>query len=213
MIPPDYFHKFNYFGRRIGHSPAVNIAHEFGHIITPDVFLNDGKQIYKKYPLLWPSDTSNFQWGHDEFPKEQYSDILALRYLLDNLGIYDSKKRDNPFSVDHLRKVRDVMKQGKPNTQMRMLDGRYTDDQIIWLMNNIAQANIQNNDDILYANSGKDSGIHIKPSKRGTFTAAAKRRGMTVKQLTSAVLRQPGKYSKAMRKKAQFARNASKWKK
>lgn len=62
-------------------------------------------------------------------------------------------------------------------------------------------------------NSGKDSGIHIKPSKRGTFTAAAKRRGMTVKQLTSAVLRQPGKYSKAMRKKAQFARNASKWKK
>lgn len=61
--------------------------------------------------------------------------------------------------------------------------------------------------------NGKDSGIHIKPSKRGTFTAAAKRRGMTVKQLTSAVLRQPGKYSKAMRKKAQFARNASKWKK
>lgn len=54
--------------------------------------------------------------------------------------------------------------------------------------------------------SGK-SGIHIKPSKRGTFTAAAKRRGMGVQEFARKVLSAPkGKYSSAMRKKANFAR-------
>lgn len=59
---------------------------------------------------------------------------------------------------------------------------------------------------------GKDS-INIKPSKRGTFTAAAKRRGMSVSQLESVVLNNPSNYSEAMRKKAQFSRNARKWRK
>lgn len=60
-------------------------------------------------------------------------------------------------------------------------------------------------------NSGKD--IHIKPSKRGTFTKAAKQRGMSVQGFANRVLRNPSKYSAAMRKKANFARNASKWNK
>ena len=64
--------------------------------------------------------------------------------------------------------------------------------------------------DVLGFKDGKDS-IYIKPSKRGTFTAAAKRRGMSVAQLESAVLNNPSNYSKAMRKKAQFSRNARKW--
>lgn len=60
-------------------------------------------------------------------------------------------------------------------------------------------------------NSGKD--IHIKPSKRGTFTKAAKQRGMSVQGFANRVLRNPSKYSAAMRKKANFAHNASKWNK
>ncbi len=60
-------------------------------------------------------------------------------------------------------------------------------------------------------NSGKD--IHIKPSKRGTFTAAAKKHGMGVQAYARKVLKAPkGKYSSAMRKKANFARNAAKFK-
>lgn len=58
-------------------------------------------------------------------------------------------------------------------------------------------------------NSGKD--IHIKKSKRGTFTKAAKQHGMSVQSFANRVLRNPSKYSAAMRKKANFARNASKW--
>lgn len=58
-------------------------------------------------------------------------------------------------------------------------------------------------------NSGKD--IHIKPSKRGTFTKVAKAHGMSVQGFANRVLRNPSKYSAAIRKKANFARNASKW--
>lgn len=59
-------------------------------------------------------------------------------------------------------------------------------------------------------NSGKD--IHIKKSKRGTFTKAAKQHGMSVQSFSNKVLRNPSKYSVAMRKKANFAHNAASWK-
>lgn len=60
-----------------------------------------------------------------------------------------------------------------------------------------------------FAKGGK---IHIKPSKRGTFTAAAKRHGKSVQSFASQVLANKEDYSPAMVKKANFARNASKWK-
>lgn len=56
------------------------------------------------------------------------------------------------------------------------------------------------------------SDIHIKPSKRGTFTAAAKKRGKSVQGFASQVLAHKENYSPAMIKKANFAKNASKWK-
>ena len=59
----------------------------------------------------------------------------------------------------------------------------------------------------------KAGGIYIKPSKRGTFTAAAKKRGMSVQKFASKVLANKENYSPAMVKKANFARNASRWKK
>lgn len=73
------------------------------------------------------------------------------------------------------------------------------DDKMFWVMDHYDY------------NSGKD--IHIKPSKRGTFTKAAKQHGMSVQGFANRVLRNPSKYSAAMRKKANFARNASKWNK
>lgn len=55
-------------------------------------------------------------------------------------------------------------------------------------------------------------GIYIQPSKRGTFTAAAKKHGKSVQAFASQVLANKDNYSPAMVKKANFARNASKWK-
>ena len=80
------------------------------------------------------------------------------------------------------------------------------------MINNVASTDKKKDGDLFYAANGK-SPIHIKPANRGSFTAAAKRRGMTVSQLESAVLNNPSKYSKAMRKKAQFSRNTRSWKK
>lgn len=57
----------------------------------------------------------------------------------------------------------------------------------------------------------KDGGIHIAPSKRGTLTAAATKHGMSVQGFASKVLANKENYSPAMVKKANFAKNASKW--
>ncbi len=56
-----------------------------------------------------------------------------------------------------------------------------------------------------------ENGIYIKPSKRGTFTAAAKKSGMGVQEFAKHVLANKEDYSSTMVKKANFARNAAKW--
>ena len=66
----------------------------------------------------------------------------------------------------------------------------------------------------VYGENKKASGgsIHIAPSKRGTFTAAASKHGMGVQEFANRVLANKENYSPAMVKKANFARSASKWK-
>lgn len=62
------------------------------------------------------------------------------------------------------------------------------------------------------ADQKKKSKIKIKPSKVGTFTAWCKKQGYN--GVTSACIAQGLKSkSAAIRKKANFARNARKWKK
>lgn len=65
----------------------------------------------------------------------------------------------------------------------------------------------------LYKNGGEvgKSGIYIKPSKRGTFTAAAKKHGKGVQEFAAQVMANKENYSPAMVKKANFARNAASW--
>lgn len=55
--------------------------------------------------------------------------------------------------------------------------------------------------------------IKIKESKKGTFTAAATKHDKGVQEFARQVLSNKENYSPAMVKKANFARNASKWKK
>lgn len=59
-----------------------------------------------------------------------------------------------------------------------------------------------------YKSGGK---IHIDPSKKGTFTAAASKHGKSVQAFASQVLAHKENYSPAMVKKANFAKNAAKW--
>ena len=56
------------------------------------------------------------------------------------------------------------------------------------------------------------SGIHIKPSHEGLFTAKAKRAGMSVQAYAKKVLAKGSTASAATKKQANFARNAKGWK-
>lgn len=71
---------------------------------------------------------------------------------------------------------------------------------------------IAEQNEILGSVFAEGGSISIKPSKRGTFTAAATKHGMGVQEFASEVLSNPEKYSPKMRQKANFARNASGWK-
>ena len=55
------------------------------------------------------------------------------------------------------------------------------------------------------------SGIHIKKSREGLFTAKAKRAGMGVQAFARKVLANKSRYSASTVKQANFARNAKKW--
>jgi len=56
------------------------------------------------------------------------------------------------------------------------------------------------------------SGIKIKPSHEGLFTAKAKKAGMSVQAFAAKVLANKDKYPAATVKQATFAKNAKKWK-
>jgi hypothetical protein len=58
----------------------------------------------------------------------------------------------------------------------------------------------------------KSGGIHINPANKGKFTASAKRAGMGVQEFASHVLANKEDYSSTQVKRANFARNAAKWK-
>lgn len=53
--------------------------------------------------------------------------------------------------------------------------------------------------------------IHIKESRKGTFTAAATKHKMGVQEFASHVLANPEDFSDKMQKKARFAKNAKKF--
>lgn len=57
----------------------------------------------------------------------------------------------------------------------------------------------------------RDGGIHINPANRGKFTASANRVGMGVQEYAHKVVNNPNS-SETLRKRAQFAINASRWK-
>jgi len=59
---------------------------------------------------------------------------------------------------------------------------------------------------------GKGGSIHIKPENKGKFTSWAKSHGMGVQEAASHVMANKDKYSSTVVKRANFAKNASKWK-
>lgn len=61
-----------------------------------------------------------------------------------------------------------------------------------------------------YVQAYKQGGIHLDPSKKGTFKAQATRMGMSVQEAARHILANKEKYTPGMVKKANFARNFAK---
>lgn len=97
-------------------------------------------------------------------------------------------------------------RQIKEQREMAKLVNSLSDEEKATLLQNATQQGIPQEE--MFESGGK---IHIKKSKRGTFTAAAKKHGKSVQAFASQVLAHPENYTEAMRKKAQFARNSSRW--
>lgn len=75
----------------------------------------------------------------------------------------------------------------------------------IWMgMDSIRKKKVQKDEE--------GSKIHIKKENEGKFTEAANRAGMSVQQFAAHVLSNKDRYSGKLIKRANFARNAAKWK-
>lgn len=69
---------------------------------------------------------------HDAISSESYADLIELRYLLAKHNIYDSTKANNPFTQQHLDKLKEIY----PNFRFFRI---FDDDIIIQMMNTIAE--------------------------------------------------------------------------
>jgi hypothetical protein len=130
---------------------------------------SSAKNIAKDY---FKDESNSFR--HDSSPNEVRADILALRYLMAKNGIWDiTDPKSGQFNVEMLNKLyllpelnRDMIKDGwrtmptkikntrsdvkappNPGLFLNRLRERYSDDDIIWLINNIASNKINKSGD------------------------------------------------------------------
>lgn len=181
------------------------------------------KQAYQARGLNINKD--NIGKYYDDFPIEERpttnSDIR--NQLLDRwqmgLSVDDQNKLIDNISIGKLLQALDFSQYTRtvkqPLQKLLKEDPRAAMERIQYIKNALKYAPalspfILGYGDYNNYNSGKD--INIKPSRRGTFTKAAKQHGMSVQSFANKVLRNPSKYSAAMRKKANFAHNAASWK-
>lgn len=195
------------------------ISHEGGHMLGmggPDLPSSSSQSIlkqlkylkYKSRQVLKPGYWYNNQFDLSEYP---YEAVQNLRNLGQELNL--SVGQQYPGYKNAL----DIINNSEKTTHSFLKPYLKTDEEsmpyvwkaLVGTQFGLSPIYINTLDNKKY-NSGKD--IHIKKSKRGTFTKAAKQHGMSVQGFANKVLKKPSKYSAAMRKKANFARNAASWK-
>lgn len=127
---------------------------------------------------------------------------------------YNLKGKDNMTFAEAVKRAQEASAE-RPNDpiEQRGLDALLTNlmqEQEI-IRNKKAEREQHAQSEDLAAMFADGGSIHIAKNKKGTFTAAATKHGMGVQEFAGHVLANKDKYSPAMVKKANFARNASKW--
>ncbi|AGO49454.1 structural protein [Cellulophaga phage phi4:1] len=104
------------------------VAHELNHAMNYDLDSHtrlNKRDIEELTNRLKPSVKDK----HSLKPEENQSDLQAFRFILNKEGIYDARKED--FGKKHLEKAK------KSFSKNRLLKN-YKEEDVIWLMNNIA---------------------------------------------------------------------------
>lgn len=153
-----------------------------------DKYLTDSLNVRKQ---ILQRDTPNW----DSLNQNQRDALLSYHY---NIG--EGKYRNSP-------NMQKGLQEKDWDTVSKNIDAGYNDKKNPGLRKRRDYERNLFNTPVEY----KYGGIHIKASKRGTFTAAANKHGMGVQAFARKVLANKSNYSPAMVKKANFARNASKW--
>lgn len=119
---------------RFGSSAMYNY---YAHAGGPE---NDKEMDYEIYDI-----------NHDKDLGERQADKDAVRYLLYKTGIYDSRGTEN-VTKEQIQQLRKWAKDN--NYYIRMLE-QSNDDQIVWLLNNIAKAPSKPTNTFYAKNGGK----------------------------------------------------------
>jgi hypothetical protein len=127
------------------------LAHELAHAETSQFGLNnrDIKELFDRQKTYNdPEDITSQKdkdrirrndldkINHDLRPDENKADLNGFRFILNQEGIYDARKEQ--FTKEHLNK-------SKNNSIKNRLLKNYSEKDLIWLMNNVAQSNKDNN--------------------------------------------------------------------
>ena len=185
---------------------ASNMLHERTHALQATPQKQAIQQLLDAGDYLQEGQTPDDYYDN---PSEIYSRLMEFRL---NSNINPEDRFNNRLDIFNKAVDPNYRKESfeefKQTGDYRNLIGRYKTDFLLKLLNDVAQ-NDMNNDNVNYAANG--GSINIKPSRKGTFTAAAKRHGKGVQEFATQVLANKEDYSPAMVKKANFASNSRHW--
>lgn len=207
-------------GRGYYFTPTKDYAKMYGS--EPRAFYINAKKVH--------DGKASTYFGRENSPKAEVFKRankkrgVDVQPILDDLISSDAIRTSFPQTKPYNGTFEEVVTRN--NNQMKLADAVTYDDKGIRIP--LGERDNFNSNDIRYAlmpfiiggtgygiynRAKKRNGgsINIAPSKRGTFTAAATKHGMGVQEFASRVLRNKEDYSPAMVKKANFAKNASKW--
>ena len=176
--------------------------------------VEEGEVKYKDYIYSNRLKPSKTLIKDNNLPEKYFG--LTYAEMAEKLQKESEDRPNDPISIqtleDWMSRLASAQETQKIQIEERKLakalDSMSTEDKAALMSNLMQQQEGIDLSQPMYAEGGK---IHIKPSKRGTFTAAATKHGKSVQEFARQVLANKENYSPAMVKKANFARNAAHW--
>lgn len=158
-LDPQYeYFPFNSYNEVFAHEIAHAIEHAIKIVSENPEYGNDERyaniysifrknkqfQEYFKERGLDPETINIQKWDlpHDARPSESYADLMVLRYLLNYLNIFDSRKAGNVATQEHLDQYKKIMNDN--GLKISRIFNNFGDEDILQMLNEVAyDENIQ----------------------------------------------------------------------